>query len=42
MATRPEPADKPSSLFYRVLTAVAFAAVAAMLFLPAGAHPPGF
>lgn len=35
-------ASKPAAghvLFYRVLTAVAFAATAAMLFLPAGAHP---
>ena len=30
-----------SAIFYRVVTALAFAAVTAMLFLPAGAHPPG-
>ncbi len=35
MASRPA----PRVLFYRIVTAVAFAATAAMLFLPAGAHP---
>lgn len=38
MASKPR--DR-SALAYRLVTALAFAATTAMLFLPAGAHPPG-
>lgn len=46
MATEPVPAPLParrdrSAIVYRIMTAIAFAATAAMLFLPAGARPPG-